>query len=344
MPDLLFENDVGKPLWLPPGVYSPRVVSEKRAGLEVKRFADLADESPEPPWLWRGFLAPGLLTMLAGLPFAGKSMLVTGLLKAMEERDDFLGLPTTRSTALLVSEESESSLLDRASLFGVLNGESVYASRAQALRHDWDVLIRLATARALEGGHQLLVIDTFPGLAGLGDEQENDAGAVGARLRPLQQAAGEGLAVLFLHHMNDQKQPRGSKAFRGVVDISIRLLRNEGSRRVRLETLSRFPTATPLELKGELIKAADGWVYAAMDPITSKSKTVVAGSGPDESLRAALRGVAPGGATYQELARLPGLTENIAKKRLPAWYGKEPSLQRTGTGRKGDPYRWWISS
>ena len=105
-----------------------------------------------------------------------------------------------------------------------------------------------------------MVVDTFPGLANLEDEQENDAGAITRRLRPLQQAAAKDLAVLFLHHMNSQFQPRGSKAFRGVVDLSVRLLRgfaaNSG---LRLESESRLPDATPAKMKAELVKGPGGW-------------------------------------------------------------------------------------
>ena len=39
---------------------------------------------PEPEWLLQGLLAPGSLTLLAGHPFAGKSMLISGLLQALE--------------------------------------------------------------------------------------------------------------------------------------------------------------------------------------------------------------------------------------------------------------------
>ena len=107
------------------------------------------------------------------------------------------------------------------------------------------------------------MFDTFPGLAQLGNEQENDAGAIGERLRPLQEAAGQGLAVLFLHHMNGYGQPRGSKAFRGVVDITICFHRTRQSEQFRLESESRFPTATPSLLRAKLIKSPDVWFYAA---------------------------------------------------------------------------------
>jgi len=63
----------------------------KPAALEARSFAGLRELPPEPDWLWQGFLAPGSLTMMAGHPFAGKSMLVSGLLKALETGASFLG-------------------------------------------------------------------------------------------------------------------------------------------------------------------------------------------------------------------------------------------------------------
>ena len=163
--------------------------------------------------------------MLAGHPFAGKSMLVSGLLRALETGEPFLGRKTKTASALLVTEEDQASLRERAGRFGLFGIRSEYLDRSLSVGHEWSALIAGATERALAKQHRLLVIDTFPGLAGLGDEQENDAGAITSRLQPLQVAAGQGLAVLFLHHMNNANQPRGSKAFRGVVDTSIRFLR-----------------------------------------------------------------------------------------------------------------------
>ena len=130
----------------------------------------------------------------------------------------------------------------------------------------------------------MLVIDTFPGLAGLRGEEENDAGAVGERLHPLQVAAGEGLAVLFLHHMNGQSQPRGSKAFRGIVDISLRLERKKNA--IWLKTESRFATDLPATVEGRLVKAPDGWFYAPI--VKSERREIGSCSSVDEQLLKAL--------------------------------------------------------
>ena len=188
--------------------------AQSKRRLEPKSFAELGNFRRSRIGFWQGFLAPGSLTMLAGHPFAGKSMLVSGLLRALESGEPFLGRKTKAASALLVTEEDQASLRD------VPEGSACSTSgaipRPQLLGRPRVVdLDRRCDRAALAKEHRLLVIDTFPGLAGLGDEQENDAGAITSRLRPLQVAAGDGLAVLFLHHMNNANQPRGSKAFGG---------------------------------------------------------------------------------------------------------------------------------
>lgn len=193
-----------------------------------------------------------------------------------------------------------------------------------------------ATELALAEEHRLLVIDTFSGLAGLGDEQENDAGAITSRLQPLQVAAGAGLAVLFLHHMNNANQPRGSKAFRGVVDTSIRLLRRPKRRSFRLETETRSTVSVPSSLRAELVQAPAGWFYRALEGAGS---TETPGRSTDELLWQALLQAGLQGITYGELDRIEGLSSDIAKRRLPTWNGRR--VGRDGRGTKNDPYRWY---
>jgi hypothetical protein len=306
--------------------------------LEASSFADLASLPPEPDWLWQGFLVPGLVTMLAGHPFAGKSMLVSGLLRALENGDPFVGRATQAASALLVTEENRASLRERAEKFGLFGVRSEYVDRSTSVGHEWSSLMESATEQALAAKHRLLVIDTFPGLAGLGDEQENDAGAITSRLQPLLEAAGEGLAILFLHHMNNANQPRGSKAFRGNVDISIRFLRKPGSRAFRLDTETRFPSSVPASLRSELIDAADGWFYRPLEGRSSTNERSARST--DQLLWETLVQAGRNGLTYAQFDGINGLSQDIAKKRLPEWR-TEKRIGHDGTGAKSDPYRWY---
>jgi hypothetical protein len=263
-------------------------------------------------------------------------MLVSGLLRAMEQERSFLGLETERATAVLITEEDEMALVTRARQFGLLDLRSTYVSRnSGALALAWPELISKATEQAIRAGHRLLVIDTFPGLAGLQDEQENDAGAINARLAPLQRAAGKGLAVLFLHHVNSQGQPRGSKAFKGISDISIRLLRSRSSSSFTLETESRFPT-TPARVRGQLDRSPRTWRYQGLGKTIGAEQVA---DSADERLMAALSQAGSSGLTYAEVDGIPGLSKDMAKKRFPGWHAAN-KINRRGTGTKTDPYRW----
>jgi hypothetical protein len=103
--------------------------------------------------------------MLAGHPFAGKSMLVSGLLRALETGEPFLGRKTKTASALLVTEEDQASLRERAGRFGLFAIRSEYLDRSLSVGHDWSALIAGAAERALAKEHRLLVIDTLPGRA-----------------------------------------------------------------------------------------------------------------------------------------------------------------------------------
>lgn len=317
---------------------APGLTPARTSELKPKSFSELRALAAEPDWLWQGFLAPGSLTMLAGHPFAGKSMLVSGLLRALETGEPFVGRTTKAASALLVTEEDQASLRERAGRFDLFAIRSEYLDRSASVGHDWSALIAGATERALAREHRLLVIDTFPGLAGLGDEQENDAGAITSRLQPLQVAAGKGLAVLFLHHMNNANQPRGSKAFRGVVDTLIRFLRKTTSRSFRLESETRSTTSVSRSLKAELVQSPDGWFYRPLEQ-GSHGNDVSARS-VDDLLWQVLLEAGEQGITYAELDCRDGLTVDVAKKRLPGWR-TEGRVGRSGAGTKTDPYRWY---
>jgi hypothetical protein len=182
-----------------------------------------------------------------------------GLLASLSSGEPFLGKETHPATALLVTEEDDSVLRQRAEVIGTLELDGSYISRTSGvMQYGWHELVTAAADEAILAGHSLLVFDTFPGLAKLAGQQENDAGAITERLTPLVQAAGLGLSVLFLHHMNTYGQPRGSKALRGIVDIMLSLHRDKDTR-FRLDAESRYPTATPTQLRGRLIKGPERW-------------------------------------------------------------------------------------
>ena len=68
---------------------------------DLTRAADAA-----PPWLWRGYLAPGNVTLLTGQWKCGKTTLLTALLSRLGTGGVLAGLPLAAGKAVVVTEES----------------------------------------------------------------------------------------------------------------------------------------------------------------------------------------------------------------------------------------------
>jgi hypothetical protein len=60
-----------------------------------------------PPWLLRGYLGPGKITLLTNQRKSGKTTLAARLLARMKEGGQLAGLPVAAGRALVTSEESQ---------------------------------------------------------------------------------------------------------------------------------------------------------------------------------------------------------------------------------------------
>jgi hypothetical protein len=238
---------------------------------------------------------------------------------------------------VLLTEENDEQLREKATSFRLAEARHSYLGRSSGVfRYGWETLIAHAAEHAAGVGHRLLVVDTFPGLAGLEAEEENDAGAINKRLRPLLNAAGQGLAVLFLHHTNKLGGVRGSEAFRGAVDISIKLTRPPRQSTLTLTTESRFVTQATAKLTARLQMHRDGWTYAEERKPASR---IPKGEKVRGRLLEAIEQAGPGGITYAEFDHVDGMSTYQAKRHLPRMY-KDNLVDRSGAGSKTDPFRW----
>jgi AAA domain-containing protein len=230
--------------------------------IRFRTAREVAAATPaETEWVAYPYVASGAITEVDGkIKAGGKTSWIAGLAACVLEGAPFMGEPTTRTKVLFLTEQQPTSfrkVLERA---GLTMQEDLYILPwHEVAGMPWSEVARHATEKAVEVGAGVMMVDTLGQFAGLRGDRENDAGAAQEAMRPLQEAAARGLAVVLTRHERKGggevgESGRGSSAFGGAVDIILSIRRAEGNVRptVRvIESLSRFEE-TPDKLVIEL--------------------------------------------------------------------------------------------
>jgi predicted nucleic acid-binding Zn ribbon protein len=300
-------------------------------------ISELGTDTVGVEWLWDGFLARGHVTDFIGLWKSGKTTFVAALLRLMASGGELAGQPVRPGKALVVTEEPRGKWLERREALAL--GDHVHIiSRPFPKRPnhaEWLAFTSHITRLVTEHGYDLVVFDSLPNLWCVHDE--NDAAEVISALLPLQGVATAGCAVLLVRHprKSDGGQAtagRGSGAIAGFVDIIIEMRRYEpeqlqDTRRV-LSVYSRY------DCFETLIRWNGGDFEALGSPVAYSAEA------QREQLVAVL--VELGTATTGELAKAVELPHSTASKRLSELEAAGRVI-RTGSGKRGDPYRWSLA-
>lgn len=240
-------------------VYSDTKVSF--LSFNPKLIKDLTLENAKVEWLWQGFIARGHLTLFSALWKAGKSTLVSQLLKAIQNGKYFAGQVTNLSKALILSEESETMWARRRDDLN-LELESWIVSRPIKKRlnsDEWIKLLKISADFCENNKVDLLVVDTLSGFWNVTDE--NNASLVSSALLPINELLEKNIAVLLIHHFrksggSEGIATRGSGALGSYADILIEFSRlngeNPNDTQRQLRTFSRFEE-TPTEVVIEMV-------------------------------------------------------------------------------------------
>jgi AAA domain/CHC2 zinc finger len=292
----------------------------------------LENVPPEPDWTWRGYLAPGAITLLAGRPKVGKSTLLFALVAALEDGEPLMELDTRPVGALLLSKERASTLAEKAHRWD-LNGRIHLLMRHQANGRDCAGVVSESVDYCHRHGLGVLVVDTWDKWTGLKGDAENNAGAILEALEPLVQAAGSDLAVLICAHQRKSfgefgEAVRGSNALTGGVDVVLELERPRSDvlsgKGVRvLQAVSRF-SGTPDEL---VIALGENGYEARGDALTAAAEV------EQKQILSALEVL--GEASYEKLHEETGLPRTTVQRRLEE-LGDE--VVKRGAGKRGDPF------
>ena len=211
--------------------------------------SQLAAASARMDYVVEPYLVVGAITDLIARAKEGKTRFRNYLISCAIRGACCLGSPPASATpVVLLTEEPLVSLREGLAAAGLLETDDLHILTLFAARDlDWAAMVDAARERAHTIGARLLIVDTVPALARLEGDSENSAGHNIAALRPLQEAAGSGLAVLTVRH--DRKaggvlvdRGRGSSAWAGGCDVLIGLSRPKGASSTtrRLEAIGRF--------------------------------------------------------------------------------------------------------
>jgi hypothetical protein len=313
-------------------------------------LADLrAAASTEIAWLWQGYLLRGGVSLLTSQWKAGKTTLLALLLARMKRGGSLAGQAIPAGKALVLSEEDPAEWCRRSQALD-LDGHVHWMCRpflGKPTRDQWHRLLDDVLALRRDLGIDLLAID--PLSAFLPGSDENNAAAMLGALSPLHRLTEAGMGVLLLHHPGKApsavgRAARGSGALQGFVDVLMEMtwLRGagDGSRARRLRAWSRSQ-GTPLNLLMEL--TPDGTDYQVVTEATAAEDDLPA---VPEALRLVLEG-AQGKMTRQEILDgwLPDYLPAPDPGTLARWLLRAVTLGqlcRDGTGRRNEPFRYWL--
>jgi hypothetical protein len=305
---------------------------------------DAAGINPGVDWLWHGYLARGNLTLLTSLWKAGKTTLLTGLLRQLATGGTFLDHDCVPAKALVVSEESRELWAERLRTMPVGPHARLLARPflTRPTPAAWTELIDHALELRAAGELDLFAVDLLASF--LPGRSESNVNTLLEMLQPLQRLAAAGVAVLLLHHPRKKPADEGNAARRigallGFVDIILelhrfgRLLSDE--RRRRLIGLSRH-APTPRQLVYQWDPATGAFTNLG-DPFEQRFRDNW------EHVRA-IPARRKSAATHHELLMdWPADHEKPAVSVLYEWLNRaadEKLVRREGTGRRDNPYHY----
>lgn len=221
-------------------------------------LSDIEESGEEIEWIWEGYIAPGLVSLLTADPKAGKTTLLAHLFHAMENSEEFLGRKIKKANVLVLTEETKGGWLRKKQDTQIIGNNVGIVSRYFYDRnqtYQWEEAIRELREFVRQQDIKLVVLDTLGYFWPVVDE--NHASMVTEALKPIHLLTEAGLAVLLIHHDrktggSNIKKTRGSSALSGFVDIKLGLTGDDTNKRT-LRGDGRYEE-TPSKVEIELIE------------------------------------------------------------------------------------------
>lgn len=335
-------------------------VAEAAAGHAklFKWMSELRLRENNDKWLWHGYLSRGGVTMLSALWKAGKSTLLSHLLRSFDGRtEQFLGLPIVPTRVLYISEEHEELWAERRDELNIGDhvGMICRPFRGRPSPAEWAKFLGDVVKIVTEYRFDAVIMDTISKLWPVRDE--NDAGQVEDALMPAWAITDTGAALMLVHHnrKSDGKEFTGSRGSGGLPAfcetlIEFRRASDESKDRKRLLTGGGRYRETPDKLLIELLPT--GYVsHGDPDEMTPDQKVVfgVGDAAKKEDWMQAAHAFIPDdlmhAKTYGEMQGHLKATvgHGVRREDLLNWLAarvESGDYQRIGSGTKSSPHRW----
>lgn len=318
------------------GIYTLSPENGNAADL-LETPADMAEEGVdgEVEWHVHGLVGGGKTTLIVALPKVGKTTFVLKKVRASLDETPFIGLASKPMRLLYLTEENKPSFLQALKRAGLDSATDIKIIRRDRVRASWSDFAAQLPKLCEDNDFDVVIVDTILRWWGLPEKGENDSGTILKALEPLARLAAQGVAVVLVHHLRKMEgeegtQAGGSRALAAAVDILVELRRSGDSPNRRVLTCySRFDE-TPANLVIEL--GNDG--YTALGDLDSVEL---------KALKAKVLDVLPEAEedpeTRDDIAKAAGINRGQVSRALKT-LDDEGLVERTGTGKRGDPYRF----
>lgn len=289
-------------------------------------------------WITRGLFARGCITVVHGLPKAGKTTFVYGAQASIHRGEStFVGLANADPCdCIVLTEEPKSVIAETYRTLGVNPARAHTLARENAFPRKSLGQVVDDSVRAIERNPKIgvVILDTWRFWANLADKLENDAGATNRAFDHVRRIAAKGVAVVIIHHSRksggeDGTALAGSGALAGSADVIVEVRRfgkgeSSSLRHVEISgRLQRLPDPIVIDYQ-------DGRYEEMGDASRAKDKL------RDNRVRVCLTHCARW-LTWEEVADATGLKRTACFEALQGLH-KRGEIRRRGTGKKGSTF------
>lgn len=296
--------------------------------LSWKEFMD--QESEEQPWLVKDIFKQGWLGVIAGHGKQGKTTLVFHLLNSLNKGLSFI---TECQKVPVTYINCEMGLGDLRDLIKAVTHDSPDSDTAQIISQvsvplDISWLELYLSTQATPG---VCVIDSFRGAFRLRDDKENQNGAVGNILRSIQTIARRtGWTIIVIHHLRksgkgDLLDLAGGGEWNSAPDVILTWSCPKPKEPGTLNIVGRVPPHDSYAIR--LSRDGVEFLGTVSENQAGEEKRIILESLTDEET------------SSNNLAETTNIPDSTVRKRLAELF-ELGSVDRSGLGKKGDPYQW----